>query len=691
MPDVSCEHRSRELMFHTVIQGAYECFKLWKSVERNAKDWIRPSEDLLDEMNSQPSRLQWIRVISLIFINQRWKCENCYVKKDFDGLSLDGIPFAGRARTKRNLSPSIPQKRRKSSPDQLPLDMAEDKDESLEESTYNRSFINFDDYGSSPLYNQRTPTALDTWTFESSGFLSVPDWSSAWIDRGYRLPPDFHQISSKKEPTDYISRLFPAAINDMKEPLKSGSDTEEDKDMDVDSFFDSRRKPISMSGYSMLDEAGTTPKTKESCNVFVRGKSRGDEFIKLDMEKDHEPLTRGQIAISVDIDSIMWVTRGTEFSCKGAINLHLKPHYSPELPFSANPSVYVGILEPPKDNAELKRPQSRLKTRFPLSSIPHIPFGYFGEATQQFNLYIFFPRMIHKNYNNNRSITIIPHELKELWFSEAVFKALENSMGCYPGTSEYLPRSAEQLRWKAGGHSRQPTFPVSPSAIRSLLANIRSELNSNEDLLSRFGSFFLVLDARGIKTLTKQHNSDVNAFQMLQTVVPSLDWDHMTNRTNGELYLDLGVSFHPINTLEPMVGLWRLSSLKSSYSLMGHSKKVCNKYHHNTMQDYGGMKAETSDSTRHHTHIVKRISYNLHFEAVRQPGQKNYISTLDDAIRCNQKYVEGCQHWVKVLEEGEKHPYGVRDELRASAHVVNMLFPTVIERVWISPFLHIVF
>jgi hypothetical protein len=53
--------------------------------------------------------------------------------------------------------------------------------------------------------------------------------------------------------------------------------------------------------------------------------------------------------------------------------------------------------------------------------------------------------------------------------------------------------------------------------------------------------------------------------------------------------------------------------------------------------------------------------------------------------------VEGCQHWVKVLEEGEKHPYGVRDELRASAHVVNMLFPTVIERVWISPFLHIVF
>jgi hypothetical protein len=573
MPEVSCEHRSREQMFHTVIQGAHECFKLWKAVSWKDDDWIQPSEDLLDEMNSQPARLQWIRVIRLIFINQRWKCKKCYIQKDFD-MSLDKIPLSRRK--KRNLGPSITQKRRQPLPDPLPVDMAAEKNESLEESTDSQSFIGFDDYSSSPLYNQWTPAALNTWTFDSSGFLSVPDWASTWIDRGYRLPPDFYRISSKKDLTGYISRLFPVGNEDMEEQLKTSSDPEANEDMDVDSFRDSRRKPISMSGQSMLEEAGRAPKTKESYNVFVRGKTRGDEFIKLDMEKDHEPLTREQIVISVDIDSLLWVTRGTDYSCKGAINLHLKPHYSPELPFSANPSVYIDLLEPPKDEAELKRPQSRSKTQFPLSSIPHIPFGYFGEATQQFNLYIFFPRMVHKNNNNNRSITIMPLELKELWLSEAVLKALTTSMNCYPGTSEYLPHSADQLRWKAGGHtaSRQPTFPISPSAIKSLLANILLEVISNEDLLSRFGSFFFILDARGIKILTKQHNSDVNAFQMLQTVVPSLDWDHMINRTNGELYLDLGISFHPIHTLEPMVGMWRLSSLQSSYALMGHSKKI---------------------------------------------------------------------------------------------------------------------
>ena len=130
----------------------------------------------------------------------------------------------------------------------------------------------------------------------------------------------------------------------------------------------------------MLREAGTSLKTKKSYKVFVRGKTRGDNFINLNMEKDHVPLTRKNIAISVDIDSILWITRGLEFYCKGALNLHLKPSYSSQPPFSANPSVSVTLLEPPNDEVELKDPQSRKRTRFPLSSIPHIPFGYFGKA-----------------------------------------------------------------------------------------------------------------------------------------------------------------------------------------------------------------------------------------------------------------------------------------------------------------------
>jgi hypothetical protein len=94
--------------------------------------------------------------------------------------------------------------------------------------------------------------------------------------------------------------------------------------------------------------------------------------------------------------------------------------------------------------------------------------------------------------------------------------------------------------------------------------------------------------------------------------------------------------------MEPMVGLWRLDKLRSSYALMGQSKTHSKEYHYNTMCDYGGFKAETSHDVKHHTHVVKHISYNLFFESVHQPGQQAYIASLDNAIQCNQKYLDGC-------------------------------------------------
>ena len=92
----------------------------------------------------------------------------------------------------------------------------------------------------------------------------------------------------------------------------------------------------------MLNEAGDIPKMKESYNVFVRGLSRANEFIAFDFEKDHIPLTREQVSVSINIDSIIWVTQ--RVSCKGAINLHLTPCMLDHPPFSSNPAVYINIL-----------------------------------------------------------------------------------------------------------------------------------------------------------------------------------------------------------------------------------------------------------------------------------------------------------------------------------------------------------
>jgi hypothetical protein len=177
---------------------------------------------------------------------------------------------------------------------------------------------------------------------------------------------------------------------------------------------------ILLGAKGMLDEAGRIPKMKDSYNVFIWGKTRTDEFLALDLEQDHIALTRDQIYISINIDSIIFVATKMPFLCKGAINLHLLPQFSDKSPFSVNPSVYIMLLGPPEDQADLDNSHFRRKAQYPLSSIPHIPFGYFGEASQQFNLYIFFPQMIHTNTNNNQVITIIPHRRIYLAFLASI-------------------------------------------------------------------------------------------------------------------------------------------------------------------------------------------------------------------------------------------------------------------------------
>ena len=671
-------------MFYTILHTSHLCFTVWKKKSRGNPDWIHIPETSIDEMHIPAAQFQWIRNLSLIFLNQRSRCTKCH--HDDPGLDdLEDDNTKGLYPKGRDVCP--PSKiRTLHLPHPLPVTETASSDHLDDEEDVD--FGDFDDYSTAPIWSGDAPPLFDVWTFNSSGIQIIPNFATTWKDRGYRLPPDFAKVSQKKNPTDFISHFLPTT-EDINPNIPSPSESnleinntlETLENIQKDPTFINAPKSISLGAKEMLDEAGRIPKTRESYNVFVRGKTRTDNFLRLDLEKDHVSLTRNQVSISIDIDSVLWITTNTSLSCKGAINLHLLPHFADEAPFSANPSVYLTLLGPPENERELSNPYFRRKTQYPLSSIPHMPFGYFGEASQQFTLYIFFPRMIHKHHSNNRTITIMPHELQDLWISEAIFKALSSALDQYPGIEEYIPQSTEQLRWKTGDRARRPTIALAPESLHSLLTNIRDTVSRNGDLLSQFGSFFFVLDARGIKLLSKQYGPGESAFQALQRIVPGLDWTRMQERCNGELYLDLGVSFHPVNTMEPMVGLWRLESLRSSYALMGKSSKNSKEYHINTMQDFGGLKAETSHHIMHHTHIVKRISYNLHFECVRQPGQRTYISSLDNTILCNQKYLDGCTRWMKALEGGKKHSYGVRDELRATAFVVLELLQVVMERV----------
>lgn len=678
-------------MFHRVLTDSREYYTFWKYASKAAGcKWSCPPQSAVDDMVTGPECFQWVANLALIFVSQKAKCAAC---RSIGGGDGGGEAGGGKGKEKersRHSAPKIHHEGTRSGPpprgkfrpcSPLPLyEPGETMAPSLETSGA-LNFDGYDDYAGTPLWSDRTMhQTLNSWTFSSSGSLVVPSFWDTWRDFGFRLPPDFFKLSPKPIPTGGVFRLLPTTADGHRQspdqlhdsgpqPLPSEPDTKGDGGPGYQS------PAARLSAAAMLDEAGPTPKTPESFDVFVRGKSRGKDFIQLCLEKDGVPLQPQEISTSVDIDSVIWVTR--DLNCRGAMNLHLTPYAGDRAPISSNPGVYVHLLFAPEGESEMN-PEKRQRARFPLSSIPHVPFGHFGEGLQQFNANIFFPRMMHRNTNNNLPITLLPRELQNLWLSAAIFPACRCAMERYPGTSEYLPHSMEQMRWKGGDRARQPTVPVRPEVLGDIIGNLKSIIAAEDDLLSRFGSFFFVLDARGVKLLSKQRSPGETAFEALRDLVPALDWDRMLK--DGELYLDLGVSYHP-KCAAPMVGLWRLENLIESYALMGCAAKNELVYHHGSMRDYGGAGAEMDDDVRRHTHLVKRISYNLNFEAVRQPGQKDYISTLDDAIRTNEKYMGACKRWMQLFKEAEDHPYGVRDEIRGSGRAIIRLLDVAMDRV----------
>ena len=94
------------------------------------------------------------------------------------------------------------------------------------------------------------------------------------------------------------------------------------------------------------------------------------------------------------------------------------------------------------------------------------------------------------------------------------------------------------------------------------------------------------------------------------------DWEYMTNRKEGELICNVGVTVQPSDDEEPLVGLWRLDSLEASYGAGGYLSG--NIHTINTLSMYRGLQAESPASRRRRTHISFRSSYNLAYEAIRQ-------------------------------------------------------------------------
>jgi len=89
--DLACDHKAREEMFRTILHCSHACFHLWEKMSRRNKDWIQVPETLVDELRIPAAHLQWVRNLSLIFINQCSRCKACQVEMGSVHCAVDNI------------------------------------------------------------------------------------------------------------------------------------------------------------------------------------------------------------------------------------------------------------------------------------------------------------------------------------------------------------------------------------------------------------------------------------------------------------------------------------------------------------------------------------------------------------------------------------------------------------------------
>ena len=533
--------------------------------------------------------------------------------------------------------------------------------------------IQDDDYLSAPIQSQNMrPTDKDIWVFGRDGIQVLPSCWTFWKDQGFRT----HSTSFRTLPLDDSATnvdVFPNPFSQEDEckPLNS---------MDG--------KSLVLSAKSFLDEAGPLPGTEESKRVFLRGKERERgtlqnpaKYLILDLERDHIHVPTAEIDVSVDLDSLIWVTNLKNFKAH-TFELCLTPSWEQNPGFSTHNFVYVNLVFPPKDEQELKKPNSRLVQDVRLSRIPHLRLGFCGDGERRINFYIFFPRMMRKN-QKNRYATLLPSPVQELWFDNVVIPSCRKAFVQDSGFSEYIPSSIAEHRNRCGD-KRQKHMLICEARTDTLMEAIQLSIKENPVLLSCFGSCFIVADGRGMKLATKQcvpkgasMRSYFTDFQLVQDIFPDLCWDQMLNRDKGELYLDMGVSFHS-RYKDPLVGLWRLPSLRDTYDLMGMKKGTV--HHLNTLGFYGGIKAEMQLKRKQETHLVSRINYCLAFELVRNPGNSEYLCGEKDVINRSKKFVGACKNWTELFLSGSTRSFGVRDEIRGLAHTILDHLPNAVEQ-----------
>ena len=678
-----CNHAIRERIFSALLRYSTGSYHHWRLMKGTMLHWDTPKTQTIVELKTGVSRMLWVKKAALAFLGITQQCLSC-ADQSPTGCDLDlSITEASldnnsshqvKNQTIRSAKIAV-QTSHHQRPSTTPIAVKPlpllNQNPCLQAHNSPSFDLQYDDYTTAPLYDSTPGKIPDIWSFDNTGLSIIPPIWASWTDRGYRLHPQFSSTILSKLPAGHEDHLLPFLTNTLAGVDKQSKD-------DVPEYPDSKIYSLSQ----LLDEAGSLENTVQSQKALVGGRDTANKFIQLDLENDRVKIPMDQVQISGDIDSLIWIT---DKFCVNSMDLHLNINFGGRPPFSVDNFITVSLIHPPLDESKKSVPGNRHCGGIKLSNIPHMEFSHSGQDHRRVNFIVFFPRMIwkHGQSGRHRYQTLLPKDVQELWISEVIIPSCKEVFGNNLGIDEYLPGSVQELHWKSGDRKHQSVTLTSAASITNLIHNMKHHVQINPALLGRYGSFFFAADARGIKLVTKQclQGRDCPELADIFSAFPDLNWNYMLDRSKGELYLDLGLSFHTRQDI-PVVGLWRLDKLHNSYGLMGTKKGDV--HHFSTLGHYGGRKAALKKERQEAVHLVSRISYNLAFELVRNSGPAEYISNNVEAVKLGNRFTKGCLSWLNLFNEGMKQSYGVRDEVRGTAQAIQDLLKVAQSKVCVT-------
>ncbi|KAG2354007.1 hypothetical protein BDR07DRAFT_1382600 [Suillus spraguei] len=291
-----------------------------------------------------------------------------------------------------------------------------------------------------------------------------------------------------------------------------------------------------------------------------------------------------------------------------------------QAPIQKHNHIYVDVLIP--QSAEDQGPDGTQRQEWwtksiPLSSIPHVPFVVLPSISQE---------------SSNSSLPYVDTTVHEIRY-----KSRKGGSG-QPGSQ------------------RSKATPVSRTAFERIQNSMKTRVR-DQAMLAPYGSFFFVLEGKGIKLWTKdgQDGRYNSPYEALKTNFANLDWDYIMDRKHGELYLDLGISFNPTGR-------------------------------------YGGIQAEMMLANARSSQICFRSAYHLSYEAIRPNNNQPKFISDRDAYHFTEAYLKECR-WMHEIYSGgpSQRAYECRDEYRMSGQAALEVLPYLkkqslqsldVERIW---------